>query len=384
MRYYCHLCHTQIREEDLLPGHLCPSCQSGFVEEIPVQAPRRSSSVDESNRNISDDFVSGLARYSDDLSDDNSDIDLFDTNGPIAQVIGLFQSHQQQQQQNPSTTIASETARQSSQQLNQQQGSNSSNPSNSTNNQAQATRISTRSTSRNPGGGVLGPTYTDPSTNSSLAEVLNDFITGVSFGTHFPEGTSSGQGSQSSSGSGTNPVSGNLINFELPLPLFLHSNPGDYAWGNAGFDAVITQLLNNLDGSNSGPPPMPKDQIDGLPTVKISDDQLKGNNSQCNVCMEDFQVGDAARRLPCEHFFHQDCIVPWLNLHASCPICRKTFATGSSSQNSHSEASDENQSLNRNSVQNTEGRGTNRSNSSATVTNQNVRPDYDLTEDDCD
>lgn len=59
---------------------------------------------------------------------------------------------------------------------------------------------------------------------------------------------------------------------------------------------------------------MPKDQVDDLPTVKISDDQVKNSNLQCTVCMDDFQVGDSARQLPCEHFFHQDCILPWLNL----------------------------------------------------------------------
>lgn len=28
---------------------------------------------------------------------------------------------------------------------------------------------------------------------------------------------------------------------------FLLGNPGDYAWGREGFDAIITQLLNQMD-----------------------------------------------------------------------------------------------------------------------------------------
>lgn len=317
MRYYCHHCHTQINAEDLLPDFTCPSCQSGFVEEIPVTS-RRNSSVDETNRTGSDDGldpepVSGFIATrmsSDEYLDDDEDF-LDTVQGPLAQVFGMFQP----QSNTPATT---NTAGQSSQQQNQQQ--TQSDTSSTANPQAQTNRMITRSSAnrplnRNTTPGQPHSAYFDSSGNQSLADVLNDFITGVSFGTHYPDGTSSSShNAQGASGSGPNPATRGLINIDFPLPFFLHSNPGDYAWGNSGFDAVITQLLNNLDGSNSGPPPMPKDQVDNLPTVKISDDQVKNSNLQCTVCMEDFQVGDSARQLPCEHFFHQDCILPWLNL----------------------------------------------------------------------
>lgn len=51
-----------------------------------------------------------------------------------------------------------------------------------------------------------------------------------------------------------------------------HGNPGDYVWGPAGLDAIITQLLNNVEGS--GPPPADQDTIDKLPTVKITQSQV--------------------------------------------------------------------------------------------------------------
>lgn len=52
----------------------------------------------------------------------------------------------------------------------------------------------------------------------------------------------------------------------------LHGNPGDYAWGHSGLDAVISNLLNQLDGA--GPAPLTRQQIDAIPEMKISSDQV--------------------------------------------------------------------------------------------------------------
>lgn len=117
---------------------------------------------------------------------------------------------------------------------------------------------------------------------------------------------------------------GGLISGQgLPVFVNLHGNPGDYAWGRGGLDAVITQLLNQLDGT--GPPPLPKEKIDQIPTVKIVQEQVD-KALQCTVCMEEFHVGDQVKRLSCQHHFHPDCIVPWLELHGTCPICRKLLS----------------------------------------------------------
>lgn len=106
-------------------------------------------------------------------------------------------------------------------------------------------------------------------------------------------------------------------------PMLMYGNPGDYAFGRAGLDAIITQLLNQMDGT--GPPPMAKDKIAEIPTVTIDQSQIDGN-MQCSVCWEDFKLAEPVRKLVCEHYYHTQCIVPWLQLHGTCPICRKALA----------------------------------------------------------
>ncbi|XP_036946239.1 E3 ubiquitin-protein ligase RNF115 isoform X1 [Acanthopagrus latus] len=104
--------------------------------------------------------------------------------------------------------------------------------------------------------------------------------------------------------------------------LQLYANPGDYAWGQGGLDTVITELLGQLE--STGPPPAERDMISSLPRVCISEEQTDCR-LECPVCREEYSLGESVRKLPCLHYFHSDCIVPWLELHDTCPVCRKSL-----------------------------------------------------------
>ncbi|XP_030597194.1 E3 ubiquitin-protein ligase RNF115 isoform X2 [Archocentrus centrarchus] len=108
----------------------------------------------------------------------------------------------------------------------------------------------------------------------------------------------------------------------LSSMLQLYSNPGDYAWGQSGLDSVITELLGQLE--NTGPPPAEKEMISSLPTVCISQEQTDCR-LECPVCREEYSLAETVRKLPCLHYFHSECIVPWLELHDTCPVCRKSL-----------------------------------------------------------
>lgn len=89
---------------------------------------------------------------------------------------------------------------------------------------------------------------------------------------------------------------------------------GDYFVG-PGLEMLFQHLSEN-DPNCYGTPPAKKEAVDALPTVTIEE------NVNCPVCLEDVKVGMQAKELPCNHKFHKDCILPWLELHSSCPVCR--------------------------------------------------------------
>jgi len=46
--------------------------------------------------------------------------------------------------------------------------------------------------------------------------------------------------------------------------------------------------------------------------------------TECAICLEDDKEKEWVE-LRCKHFFHIDCIVPWVRIHNNCPICRNSI-----------------------------------------------------------
>lgn len=92
----------------------------------------------------------------------------------------------------------------------------------------------------------------------------------------------------------------------------------------SGFVESIDSFLRHLSLSTTASrrrQGTPQSAINSIPTVKITRDHIK-NDLDCAICKEDFALDSVARKLPCSHLFHGNCIVPWLKIRNSCPLCR--------------------------------------------------------------
>ena len=45
----------------------------------------------------------------------------------------------------------------------------------------------------------------------------------------------------------------------------------------------------------------------------------------CDICTVNFQPGKTISRLPCSHYYHRQCILPWLSKKNNCPVCRRAI-----------------------------------------------------------
>lgn len=105
----------------------------------------------------------------------------------------------------------------------------------------------------------------------------------------------------------------------------LPSDFGDYFIG-PGLEQLIQQLAEN-DPNRYGTPPASKSAVEKLPDIKINEEMLASDSSQCAVCKDSFELQEEAKQMPCKHIYHKDCILPWLELHNSCPVCRYELPT---------------------------------------------------------
>ncbi|KAG6534247.1 hypothetical protein ZIOFF_008133 [Zingiber officinale] len=49
---------------------------------------------------------------------------------------------------------------------------------------------------------------------------------------------------------------------------------------------------------------------------------LSAEDAECCICLSPYEDGAELRELPCNHHFHCGCIDKWLQINATCPLCK--------------------------------------------------------------
>ncbi|XP_068638009.1 uncharacterized protein [Aristolochia californica] len=101
-----------------------------------------------------------------------------------------------------------------------------------------------------------------------------------------------------------------------------------------GYDFINTTEYEVLFGqfaehenSLKSSPPTAKSVIDNLPSVLLTEEDVGNDNTLCAVCKDAICQEERAKKLPCSHLYHGDCIIPWLKISNTCPVCRFELPT---------------------------------------------------------
>ncbi|MCL7023447.1 hypothetical protein MKW94_027832 [Papaver nudicaule] len=60
----------------------------------------------------------------------------------------------------------------------------------------------------------------------------------------------------------------------------------------------------------------------------ITELALPPEDSECCICLSQYVDGVELHSLPCNHHFHSGCIVKWLRINATCPLCKFNILHG--------------------------------------------------------
>ena len=93
-------------------------------------------------------------------------------------------------------------------------------------------------------------------------------------------------------------------------------------------DNIINHIMLH-DTNKYGNPPAAKKAVESLKKYKINEEKIKefGFENSCAVCKDEFNIGEECLSMPCNHYFHGDCLIPWLKERNSCPVCRYELPT---------------------------------------------------------
>ncbi|XP_071711195.1 uncharacterized protein [Rutidosis leptorrhynchoides] len=109
-----------------------------------------------------------------------------------------------------------------------------------------------------------------------------------------------------------------------------HNLEPNLDWDDDEFDTEYEMFFGRFADSgvsSLGRPPASKQAIENLLTVLMTKEDAEKNNMICAICKDEVEIGEMATQLPCSHRYHGDCIVPWLGIRNTCPVCRYELQT---------------------------------------------------------
>jgi hypothetical protein len=91
------------------------------------------------------------------------------------------------------------------------------------------------------------------------------------------------------------------------LVSFLNNHNNDFQFNN------LVNILMSMDTGSNSHPPASERAINNLKKIEVNENNINNyKNITCNICLDNFEIGNTLRILECNHEFHEECILTWL------------------------------------------------------------------------
>lgn len=122
-------------------------------------------------------------------------------------------------------------------------------------------------------------------------------------------------------------VNENIVNIVVSVTVFLCfiAYVFVFCYSIARYGAVDSDIINKIQKKGKIHCYLSSEQLPII-TVENKEQYSDINFSEtCSICLEEFQDNPIIRLLPCNHYFHVECIDPWLISHGTCPLCKSNI-----------------------------------------------------------
>ncbi|XP_011628069.1 E3 ubiquitin protein ligase RIE1 [Amborella trichopoda] len=100
--------------------------------------------------------------------------------------------------------------------------------------------------------------------------------------------------------------------------------------GQEGASDADINILPRYRFSQAGSPEKPITGSGTMTALANATDErvISSDEAECCICLSPYEDGVEINALPCNHHFHSTCIVKWLRINATCPLCKYNILKG--------------------------------------------------------